>query len=101
LAKGKFPKLNNKDFATFVLNNRARKDLTNPSFTPEEDALVRENLQRLDERILSGINLVFDQMDRNSQLNFKNPVLEQMHEFISIQQRNRNSIYFCYGVGQK
>lgn len=101
LAKGKFPKLNNKDFATFVLNNSARKDMTNPSFTPEQDDLVRENLKRLDERILSGINLIFDQSDRNSQLNFNNPVLRQMNEFVSIQQRNRDSIYFCYGKGQK
>ncbi|MEM7102088.1 MAG: peptidoglycan-binding domain-containing protein [Bacteroidota bacterium] len=100
LARGKFPKMSNEDFVKYVLKEKVRRDLTDPIFTPKDDNLVKENLKSLDLRILSGINLINHQLDKNSHLNFKNPILEQMHEYVSIQQKNPESVYYCYGSGQ-
>jgi outer membrane protein OmpA-like peptidoglycan-associated protein len=103
LAQGTSRRMSPKDFVTFVAKERVRRDLRNPLFAPpnESDAFVKGSLQALDERILAGINLIADQTQRNSELNVNSPILRQMNEFVSAEQRNPKSIYFCYGVGQK
>jgi hypothetical protein len=99
LAKGIFPRLDPAAFATAVIKDRVRRDLL--AAAQGSDDTLRDSLKLLDERILSGINLISDQIQRNSELNVNNPVLRQMQEFVSAQQRNQKSIYFCYGLGQK
>jgi N-acetylmuramoyl-L-alanine amidase/outer membrane protein OmpA-like peptidoglycan-associated protein len=97
-AKGKFPRLSPKDFALYLLYN-ARRDLRSKLFAASDisDDLVAENLKKLDERILAGIKLVETQTHRNAELNFNNPVLRQMQDFISGLQRGAQpSIYTCY-----
>ena len=91
-----------KDFVTFVANNRVRRDLSDAKFAPadESNEFVKGSLQALDERILSGINLIADQTRRNSELNVNNPILRQMNEFVSAAQRDPASAYCCYGICQ-
>lgn len=103
LAQGFAPELPPREFVRIVAKERVRRDLRNPLFAPanESDEFVAGSLKALDQRILSGINLIADQTQRNSELNVNNPTLRQMQKFVSASQRNPNSMYFCYGIGQK
>jgi peptidoglycan hydrolase-like protein with peptidoglycan-binding domain len=101
IAGGLFPRMPPKEFVTKVLRESVKRDLANPLFAPpnESDEFVKQSLEALDDRINSGIVLVQKQMHRNAELNVRNEALIQMNEFISAQQRNPKSIYFCYGLG--
>jgi outer membrane protein OmpA-like peptidoglycan-associated protein len=96
---GIFPRLSPGDFAVRVLRDRVRRQLTQPFFSGPKirDNEVRDNLDSLDISILAGINRIDRQTAKNSELNVNNPLLRQMQEFVSIQQRSPKSIYFCYG----
>jgi hypothetical protein len=102
-ALGISPEMPAREFVRVVARERVRRDLRSPLFAPpnESDEFVAGSLKALDERILSGINLIADQTQRNSELNVNNPILRQMQKFVSAAQRDAGSMYFCYGKGQK
>jgi ribosomal protein S15P/S13E len=79
-----------------ALLHRARADLTTHWFGPDKtDDVVRTGLRLLDERIFSAIHYMNRLMYTHGSAMAQGKV--QIKDWMARQQRNRNSIYSCYG----